>query len=73
MILQLYQISVDLAILVEIQGKRMDNIEVIVKNSKEFVDKGTNEMKQAEEIQKSNRKVNTKVIIHSKCFLSKNL
>lgn len=53
---ELHQIFLDMASLVESQGEMLDNIEESVNKSVDHVQRGTKDLKQAKELQKSSRK-----------------
>mmetsp|Transcript_21995 Transcript_21995/g.61047 ORF Transcript_21995/g.61047 Transcript_21995/m.61047 type:complete len:306 (-) Transcript_21995:162-1079(-) len=55
-LIELHQIFLDMAVLVEAQGEELDNIEAQVAKSHEYVAKGTEQLVQARELQKSSRK-----------------
>mmetsp|Transcript_11134 Transcript_11134/g.26433 ORF Transcript_11134/g.26433 Transcript_11134/m.26433 type:complete len:323 (-) Transcript_11134:299-1267(-) len=55
-LLELHQLFLDMAVLVEQQGEMLDNIEAQVSKSKDHVEKGTKMLENARELQKSTRK-----------------
>ena len=56
-LLELYQIFIDLSALVEAQGEVLDNIEVQVAKSVDYVASGTAALSKAKEYQKKGRKL----------------
>jgi len=56
-LLELYQIFIDLSALVEAQGEVLDNIEVQVSKSVDYVESGTAALTKAKEYQKKSRKL----------------
>ncbi|KAH9728309.1 Syntaxin-related protein KNOLLE [Citrus sinensis] len=55
-LLELHQIFLDMAVMVEAQGEQMDDIEHHVMNASHYVKDGTKELKTAKDYQRSNRK-----------------
>ena len=55
-LLELHQVFLDMAVMVEAQGEKMDNIEHHVMNASQYVRDGTKELKSAKELQRSSRK-----------------
>ncbi|XP_016484678.1 syntaxin-related protein KNOLLE [Nicotiana tabacum] len=55
-LLELHQIFLDMAVMVEIQGEKMDDIEHHVMNAAQYVNDGTKNLKTAKDYQKSSRK-----------------
>lgn len=55
-LLELHQIFLDMAVLVEAQGEMLDNIEKQVARSVDFVKTGTKDLQTAKQLQKSRRK-----------------
>eukprot|EP00877_Chromochloris_zofingiensis_P014439 jgi/Chrzof1/9249/UNPLg00216.t1 len=55
-LLELHQIFLDMAVLVEAQGEMLDNIGQQVARSVEYVQSGTTQLQKAKELQKSRRK-----------------
>lgn len=55
-LLELHQIFMDMAVLVEAQGHQIDNIEDAVKGASSFVQRGTGELQTARRLQKNSRK-----------------
>ncbi|PHT45282.1 Syntaxin-related protein KNOLLE [Capsicum baccatum] len=55
-LLELHQIFLDMAVMVEAQGEKMDDIEHHVVNAAQYVNDGTKNLKTAKEYQKSSRK-----------------
>ena len=53
-----YQMFVDLALLVNQQGEMLDNIEISLNDSKNYVETGEQELIKAKELHKAARKVN---------------
>jgi syntaxin 1B/2/3 len=53
---ELHQIFLDMASLVESQGEMLDNVEESVNKSVDYVQRGTKDLKQAKDLQKSSRK-----------------
>ncbi|PHU14382.1 Syntaxin-related protein KNOLLE [Capsicum chinense] len=54
-LLELHQIFLDMAVMVEAQGEKMDDIEHHVVNAAQYVNDGTKNLKTAKEYQKSSR------------------
>ena len=52
-----YQMFVDLALLVNQQGEMLDNIEISLNDSKNYVETGEQELIKAKELHKAARKV----------------
>mmetsp|Transcript_34324 Transcript_34324/g.97232 ORF Transcript_34324/g.97232 Transcript_34324/m.97232 type:complete len:321 (-) Transcript_34324:75-1037(-) len=65
-LLELHQLFLDMAVLVEAQGEMLDNIENQVGKAKDYVAKGAQNLVQARELQKSTRKYMCWAII---CFV----
>ncbi|WOL18786.1 syntaxin-related protein KNOLLE [Canna indica] len=55
-LLELHQVFLDMAVMVEVQGEKMDNIEHHVSSASQYVKNGTNELKCAKGYQRSSRK-----------------
>ncbi|XP_074558035.1 syntaxin-111-like [Curcuma longa] len=55
-LLELHQVFLDMAVMVEAQGEQMDDIEHHVANASHYVKDGTKELKCAKEYQRSSRK-----------------
>ncbi|XP_009603955.1 syntaxin-related protein KNOLLE [Nicotiana tomentosiformis] len=55
-LLELHQIFLDMAVMVEAQGEKMDDIEHHVMNAAQYVNDGTKNLKTAKDYQKSSRK-----------------
>ncbi|KAK3197946.1 hypothetical protein Dsin_021361 [Dipteronia sinensis] len=55
-LLELHQIFLDMAVMVEAQGEQMDDIEHHVMNASHYVKDGTKELKTAKDYQRSSRK-----------------
>ncbi|KAL9344635.1 hypothetical protein Peur_062310 [Populus x canadensis] len=55
-LLELHQVFLDMAVMVEAQGEQMDDIEHHVLNASHYVKDGTKELKSAKDHQKSSRK-----------------
>ncbi|XP_009772555.1 syntaxin-related protein KNOLLE [Nicotiana sylvestris] len=55
-LLELHQIFLDMAVMVETQGEKMDDIEHHVMNAAQYVNDGTKNLKTAKDYQKSSRK-----------------
>jgi syntaxin 1B/2/3 len=55
-LLELHQVFLDMAVMVEAQGEQMDDIEHHVLNASHYVKDGTKELKGAKGYQKSSRK-----------------
>ena len=53
---KLHQVFLDMAILVETQGEKLDNIEDNVVNAGNFIHGGTNSLYYADQMKKKNRK-----------------
>ncbi|XP_044482725.1 syntaxin-related protein KNOLLE-like [Mangifera indica] len=56
-LLELHQIFLDMAVMVEAQGEQMDDIQHHVMNASDYVKDGTKELKTAKNYQKSSRKL----------------
>ncbi|KAF6137451.1 hypothetical protein GIB67_009927, partial [Kingdonia uniflora] len=56
MLLDLHQVFLDLAVLVEVQGDLLDNIEIQVTNAVDHVNNGTDSLRVAKNLQKKSRK-----------------
>ncbi|MCL7031233.1 hypothetical protein MKW94_000840 [Papaver nudicaule] len=55
-LIELHQVFLDMAALVEAQGQQLNNIESHVSHAKSFVRRGTEQLQEAREYQKSSRK-----------------
>lgn len=55
-LIELHQIFLDMAVLVEAQGEELNNIEAAVQGASSFVDRGTKKLENAKVLQKSSRK-----------------
>lgn len=55
-LIELHQIFLDMAALVEAQGQQLNDIESHVAHASSFVRRGTEQLQEAREIQKSSRK-----------------
>lgn len=55
-LMELHQIFLDMAVLVESQGELLDNIEKQVQRSVEYVNYGTNALQDARKLQRNTRK-----------------
>lgn len=55
-LLELHQVFLDMAVMVEAQGEKMDDIEHHVMNAAHYVNDGTKNLKTAKVYQKSSRK-----------------
>jgi len=55
-LVELHQLFVDMATLVEVQGEMLDNIEYSVQQAQTYVDKGVKELEKAKANQKKSRK-----------------
>eukprot|EP00249_Psilotum_nudum_P016870 c26030_g1_i1 orf=679-1605(-) len=55
-LLELHQIFLDMAVLVEAQGEELDNIEAAVQGAASFVQRGTQQLQSARKLQKNSRK-----------------
>ncbi len=54
----MHQMFVDMALLVSAQGEMIDNIEVNIKQARDYVGKGVEQLKDAQIIHEKSRKVN---------------
>ncbi|KAG6595511.1 Syntaxin-related protein KNOLLE, partial [Cucurbita argyrosperma subsp. sororia] len=55
-LLELHQVFLDMAVMVEAQGEKMDDIEHHVMNASQYVRDGSKDLKSAKDLQRSNRK-----------------
>mmetsp|Transcript_30192 Transcript_30192/g.97156 ORF Transcript_30192/g.97156 Transcript_30192/m.97156 type:complete len:161 (+) Transcript_30192:969-1451(+) len=55
-IVELHQLFVDMAVLVETQGEMLDQIEYSVQQAHQYVDRGVKQLEKAKESQKKSRK-----------------
>lgn len=55
-LLELHQVFLDMAVMVEAQGEKMDDIEHHVMNAAHYVKDGTKDLRTAKEYQRSSRK-----------------
>lgn len=62
-LLELHQIFMDMAVLVEAQGHQIDNIEAAVKGATSFVRRGTDQLQTAKKLQRNSRKFTCIAII----------